>query len=203
MKPTTTTTQNPDVAKLTKLLRELVAAFTRHHAELKVDGAKMGSGIQLSLQAHRDDHPRIVGSCGTHIRAIQNLFGFMGRRLGIQVRVTLLEPNRGEKWPLEPYVENTEWRVGPMLNILTNVCGAVFGEGATCEPADIGEMTVIEVRPGAGWCALMDDTRTPLALHLLFHAIGKAQGRIVHVHVIDPTGKVHAPDPGTRNGASV
>lgn len=179
-----TTTKDPDVEQLTALLRALLAAYTRWHRDMKINGAKLTSGVQISVQAHRDDHPRLVGSRGTHIMAIQTLFAFIGRRAGRVVRVTLLEPATGEKLPLEPYVENPKWKPEPMRKLLGAVASAVFGEGeVTLTVNAVGEMTVFEIAPKQAISQLMRDAEIEKAFHLIFHAIGKAQGRIVHVQL--------------------
>jgi predicted RNA-binding protein YlqC (UPF0109 family) len=189
MTPRKKTASQPDpIETVTALMRDLVSAYTRHHEALRITAERMGPSIGITLQAHKDDHPRLVGARGAHIWALQCIFAFIGARLGRPVKVTLMEPWTGEKMPLRGYEEKPDWDEKPMLALLGRIVGAIVGNNVRTEAVSNGGMTNILVQT-PDWSELMTKHQLGLALHQLFHAIGKLEGRIVHVEIVDEHGR--------------
>lgn len=177
---------DPVVYAAVSLLRSLTTAYTRHHEQLETEGRKVGSQIMLTIRAHADDHPKLVGSKGKHIWALQQIFQAAGRRAGETVQITLLPPVHGQRGRELEYVENEHWTPDNMAELLEMVLEATTISGVLMDPQDVGGMTTFLLVPGdANDPAARWDEKPGLAhaLHLLFHAIGKTQGHIVHVQV--------------------
>lgn len=155
-------------------VRELVTRYTKHHGVLTCDGGAMGGQIVLALRAHRDDQPRIVGSQGRNIGALQALARAYGARLGLGLRLTLLEPVTGEKMPREEFRENPEWKHPPTKRLLEKVLACTLdGEHRTTHKT-VGDLSYLEIEPAPA-------QEFVGYLHTIFHAIGRNEGRLIEV----------------------
>lgn len=189
---TATTTPAPSiVSAAADLLRDIASRYTRFHKELKVNGRELGQTINLTLQGHRDDHPKLVGSQGKHIWALQQIFAAAGRRAGRAVRLTLLEPSIGEKQGPSEFVANHEWTPDATMDLLSRILAAASLGGVAAEPVDNGELTtlVIKVEDPLDSAARWATGELGRALHLIFHAIGRTEGRQIHVEVFTEDGQ--------------
>lgn len=166
----------------TTLLRDLASAFTREPKNLRVEGAQRGANIIMSLQTDADDHPRLVGSQGKHILAMQTLFAIAGHNQGIKTTLTLLEPWGGTKQPVQPFQQNPDWQPDDTEQLMRRVLDATMPVPYTLEHIALGGLSTFEITPLA--TAGNMTKAIPMiqeALHLLFHAAGKTQGRTIHV----------------------
>lgn len=175
----TTTRPNTafEIAKATTLLRDLAQAFTLHHKALKADGREVGTLIMLTLQADTDDHPKLIGTKGKHIIALQTLFQAM--RLSRPASLTLLEPTPAPREPITPFDPNPEWTPDSVIALATRVLAEICSQPFTIKVEAVGEMSVLLVETNE----LQQDGPIQRSLHAIIHAIGKCQGRLVHVNV--------------------
>jgi predicted RNA-binding protein YlqC (UPF0109 family) len=186
--------KDPKLEKVLLLLRETILSYTKHGDRLETTGASLSTSIAFTVQAHRDDHSKIVGAKGQHIWALQTIFDFIGRSIGTRVRVTLLEPAFGEKLPLTPYQADPKWKPEKVLGLIRRILDLVLV--AHYELKAEGEsQTTIEIKPtmiDRPRLLRMDNSEKNdfgEALHYIFHAIGKSQGRIIYIDVVDPMKK--------------
>lgn len=164
-----------------ELLRDLARAFTLHHHNLKVDGAEMTGGIVLAIKCDRDDHPKLVGSQGKHIQSLQAIMRALGAKIGKKINLTLLEPDQGEKGPPRPFQPNPHWNRELVESLMRGVLSACLPGSYRLESAssELG-LTTYEVIPEQ-WGEICE-REFPLAVHAIFHAIGKNQGVDLHVN---------------------
>jgi predicted RNA-binding protein YlqC (UPF0109 family) len=185
-------TRDAKTDEVVKLLRELVLAYTRHGEHLVTEAHKLTTSISITMQAHRDDHPKIVGAGGKHIWALKTVFDFIGRGQGIRIRVTLIEPEVGEKMPMAPFQANPRWKSDRAVSLLTKILGMVTHQPCRVEAQDAGAETTLEVLPPPNERDKLlrphesEKNEFGTALDDLFHAIGKAEGRNLSIDVIDP-----------------
>lgn len=184
--------KDPKTDTALKLLRELILSFTRHGEDLQTTGATLSTSIALTIQAHRDDHSKIVGQLGQHIWALQTIFDFIGSAMGTRIRVTLLEPGVGEKLPLTPFQNDPKWEPKKVLMLATGILDIVLKKPYAMEAIGNNGQTTIEIKPDKAerLKLLNEDSKERNdfgeALQYIFHAIGKSQGRIIYIEVIDP-----------------
>lgn len=174
--------QPPDVIDL---LGALTRAYTHHHNDLAVCGAKMAGSIALSVQGNKDDHGRLVGIQGMNIWALQTIFTRIGRKMGLPVRLTLLAPTVGTQQPVVPFASDPSFKHGATTALLQRVLAYALAYSYDLLIADVGDNTHYEIT--------VSDDELPIvrgdlvdALHNIFHAIGKNRGRIIHLSLNDP-----------------
>jgi predicted RNA-binding protein YlqC (UPF0109 family) len=170
---------SPETAAAVELLRDLCRGFTSHHAELAVHGADVShTKAILAIRCHPFDFPKLVGGKGKHHRAIQTIFSTIGQRLGRDMEFTLLPVERREKQPDE-FRADEQWNPEPMRKLLDRVLAMAFGATAcSLELTHDGDVSTFVVNCPEDVFGRID---FHLAVHAIFHAIGKTQGRLVHV----------------------
>lgn len=177
-----------------ELLRDLASAFTRHPRNLEVDGSDMTGAIVLAIRCDRDDHPKLVGSQGKHIQALQSIFAAHGEKTGRRVNLTLLEPAKGQKGPPVQFQPDPNWNRELVKSLMGRVLDACLPEPYRLNIADSAlGLTTIEVLPQR-WGELCQRGDFARAVHAIFHAIGKTQGVDLHVNFTKaPAGTAAAP----------
>lgn len=178
---TTTTTKAGGKSKahepVVKLVRDLVLRYTKHPEALQVDGGEMGPAIVMAVKAHRDDHPRLVGSQGRNISALQAVARAYGARHGRQIRLTLLEPTIGEKMAREEFREDPQWQPDATLKLLKRLIGETHEGKAKVRHNAVASLSYFMVAADTPIT-----TELLAALNTLFHAIGRNEGRLIEVH---------------------
>lgn len=175
-----TTNQTTTPKDVINLLRDLVLSYTRHHEYVKTEGRDMGSAIVLAVKANRDDHPKLVGTGGKHIWALQTIFAAIGAKMRRRINLTLLDPTEGEKGPPATFKVNPHWQPEPMLELLTRVLDATMPVPYSMQHGTLMELTSIQVRPCV-WEDIFEKGGLANAIHAIFHAIGKTQGQNVTI----------------------
>lgn len=174
--------RSTETQKLIEILRELVCGYTRHHDKLKVDGADMGTTIIMAIRGDIDDHPKLVGTKGKHVWALETIVQAIGRKMGRTVRLTLMDPLPGEQGPPAVFKPNPNWVEGAIVFLLRLVLDAALPTPYSLEVMHVLDLTTIQVRP-AVWGDLCERGDFAKAVHAIFHAVGKTQGRDVHIDV--------------------
>ena len=110
-----------------ELIREVAESYTRHHRDLHIEAGMLSSAIQITVQANRDDHPKLVGSQGKHVWALQLIASLMGGKAGIPIRLTLLEPIIGDKGqPARNSVPDPTWKPNHIENVIRRILAAAL-----------------------------------------------------------------------------
>lgn len=172
----------PEHTRAIDFVRNLARRYTKHAGHLQVDGGETGGIVVVAMRAHRDDHPRLVGSGGKNISALQWLCARFGDKAGKRVRLTLLDPIAGDKGPLHEFTEDPNWSQESTEKLLREVLGAVFQGAFEVECMRVPGLATFTVKlPGVADPVRAADLKS--ALHTLFHAIGKNEGQQIHVDV--------------------
>ena len=178
------------------LMRDIVQAFTQFHGDLEINGARSGGTVICNIRAHCSDHPKIVGTRGVNIRALQSIARAMGERLGGEITLNLLEAKPGVKLPLTNFKENPQWDSGPATGLLQRLLRAVCFDPFTVEEVSASPTTIFAITPSAADFDAIRGTNHE-AIHCIWHAIGKSQGRFILVEFIDPETGAHVPAKGS------
>lgn len=166
-----------------EFIRELAKGFTKHHRDLQIDGAELPSRNVLTIQAHKADHPRLVGTQGVNIRALQTLIAAFGEKAAKLHTLTLLDPRVGQREESQPFAPDPKWKPKATMDRLRRTLDATMPCAYTIAHADVGELTTFEVVPAENALPLIERGDYARALHVIFHAIGKNEGRQIHVEV--------------------
>lgn len=177
--PTMTTTP-AEFAKA--LLRDLVGAFTKRPDQLRVNAADMTGAVVISLETgDHNDYRKIVGTAGKNIKALQIIMAMHGAKVSRRINLTLIEFS-GADAPRETYqwIRDPDWDARPTVALIRRVMDACLPVSWQLNVVRTGPLTTMEVIPQA-WCEVCGRPEFPLALHGIFHAIGKTGGADVHV----------------------
>ncbi len=163
-----------------ELLRDLARGFTAHHSALEVHGADASAGrIITAIRAHGEDYPKLVGSRGKHHNAMQTILHAIGEKLGKDIDYTLMPAERVPKVPDE-FRPASDWKSKKMRTLLERVLAMAFGVRAfSIKIRTEGQKAVFVVTTDQPELATRLDFH--LAVHTIFHAIGKTEGMLVHV----------------------
>lgn len=160
------------------VIRDLIAAIICHPAQLQIKVACVGTIAALEICAHADDQPRLVGSRGTTIDAINTVVKAMAEKAGIRkVVCQLLEPKVGQKGPPRKFHANPNWRPQTVFDLLNRVLSAMLTEPFQIEQEHQDTVSLFQVTTEGAEL----NTNVEAALVKLFDAIGKANGRLVAV----------------------
>lgn len=172
-------TENEQTERVTAFLRGVVEAFTDHHEDLTIEARALGRVMIVVLQAHAAETPRIIGSQGKHVSALQTLLDRVGRRMEKRIRLEIKEAQRGEKRPLRPYEANDEWNPEPMRKLLARIVRETIGHPNPKVQYDRVENCCnfrVEQRAGED---LELDPELANAIDRLLCAVGRHQGQQV------------------------
>lgn len=177
----------PTATDAEKLLCDLVQAFTRHHKDLQIRSGKVGNKWIATIECNADDHPKLVGKGGRQIWGIKRLFeNIIARRIGKTVEVGLLDPTRGRRLPPPEFKANPNWDHGPLVALLTRTLKLALSLPFQIKIVPIANQTGIELKVNP--CEI-DVVRGPMmdALQNIFKAIGRHDGRDIHLELADET----------------
>lgn len=154
-----------------------LALDVKHADSLTIGVSELQSSTTLTVQAHADDHGKLVGSGGVMINALKSLFALVGNKQGVRVRVVLNHPKPGEIGPRPRFQAATNWNNEPIRLLAEKVSAAIFSRPFTVKAADAGETTTLEIVADDSDPALSSANVIESAFATIFHAVGKTQGR--------------------------
>jgi predicted RNA-binding protein YlqC (UPF0109 family) len=177
------------------LLRDVVMAYTRHHNDLKIEGANMGGSVALGIQSHLDDYGRLVGYAGGNIWALNVIFSRIGELLRQPVVVRLHESKVGTETQLQPFQPDQNFKHAPTTALLVRVLAMSLRFSCRLKVADVIHETHYEIdAPDDEKTIIWQSTEPQFvatqfvftdyirAIRNIFRAIGKNRGRVIRVH---------------------
>lgn len=172
--------ENKTVERYTAgILGEIVRGFTDHHHDLEINVASLGHILMISLRAHASETPRIIGSQGRHVSALQTIMDRVGGVIGRRVRLEVKEAIRGEKQRLRPYEVDPNWSPDRLQRILEKLTIATTGDRTpVVEVQRAGDAAMFRI-VGRGGEKIAADHDVALAIDRIMLAIGRHQGQQV------------------------
>lgn len=163
-----------------ELLREIIFAFTRHHSDLHIELEQPGT---IVMQSNRDDHPRIAGAMGRNIEAVRSIFRFIAAKRKEKLVILLAEPERGRREEIQPYSVDKNWKPDPVVKLITKILEQILRAPFKLETSssESKATTLLEISPAKEDERIVEALQP--ALHTIFHAIGRAQGRALYVEM--------------------
>lgn len=175
----------PTAAMAEELMRDLILAFTRHHKYLRIERGEVGNRVIIAVEAHADDHPKIVGKDGMRISAIKRVFEiFLSRRLKKSVEVSLLGPTKGTRLPPPKFKANPNWDSKPFEALLIRTLKMALTLPFQIKMVPIASQTGVELMVNE---LELDDVRGAFtaSIRSIFEAIGRHDGREIHFELKD------------------
>lgn len=170
------TTTEPDYTSAAKdLLRQIVAGYVSHPQALQIEASLIGTTIVMRLDPHAEDFGKIVGSRGNNFHALQTIFSAAAAKAGKRLNLILKDKPRAY-CDLPPFRANPNWQRGPFETLLRTTLSAAINGEYTLSQGDVENTTVYEIG------AVKEAEEVAKAVHTIFHAIGKAQGRFVLIN---------------------
>lgn len=165
-----------DPGGIPALVKELLKGFTHHHGNLKVTSVRLGSVVSIEISGNRDDQPKLIGSKGGHIAAMNTLMRAVGKKCGVRIVLSLKEPTIGVKRPPQAFVPNPNWKPERTLKLLQSIVSAAIPVRFRIGQHHDETNSVFEIKPIDGKPI---DADVFSALETIFDAVGKANGRTV------------------------
>jgi predicted RNA-binding protein YlqC (UPF0109 family) len=165
------------------LLVDIIAAFVSYPDDIGVTTLSQGgANILIELEVNRADYGKVAGSQGRHITAIRTIFDFIGAREQRRIRVMLIDQPRiaPRDFVIPPqFEENLNWKPDATVALLQRLLDRIFIKPFSIEVASAEATTNIEIRVDKKEQEIMDALKPHL--QPIFHACGKASGRILYV----------------------
>lgn len=162
-------------------LIQVLEAFTEEHEHLTIDSEVVGDILAVRIQAHASDTGRIIGDKGGMIKAIQKVFAQIGiTKTGAPVKIRLLEPEVGSRRHYPPFKDDPNWPKDKIVGIFETLADLAYVYPVEMTLHEGTDFAMIQIDIANDEPA-QDDLED--ALTVLAKAIGKANGRILHVEV--------------------
>lgn len=100
------------------LLRDLLTAFIDYPDELAIEPKDFRDAVYWSVQGHTDDHPKLVGKGGAHVKAIKYLLLRMGTAVDTVYSFELLDPEPGRRRQESPQKNAESYDPTPACDLL-------------------------------------------------------------------------------------
>jgi predicted RNA-binding protein YlqC (UPF0109 family) len=170
----------PDLATI---YRTYTALMVRHPQDLQVEQIVDPNVVQLRIRGHRADQGLLIGSNGQNVKAMQTILAQIAARRDQKVRIRILEPHIGEVGPNAPFEPNPHWTAKEdelTAEYVSNLLGEITGFAQSVEVHSDSASDSTSIR----WAGKSDSSELEDALHTLFRAIGKTQGRLLSFHAM-------------------
>jgi predicted RNA-binding protein YlqC (UPF0109 family) len=155
-----------------RLVSELARLIVGHPDKLKVESREFDRMATLILEAVASDTGRLVGPGGSMIRTLK-LIGTELSETGFALLVN--EPTRSA-----PVVQFKPWNGPVVKRLMEDILKAVYHGQAVVKWETVGVAELVMIELGSGYD--MDRVNAlSEALHVVFHAIGRAHQRNVRV----------------------
>lgn len=145
--------------------------------EIKWELVEFRTSTMITVEAHPNDHGKLIGTHGVMINALQPLFAMIGFKHGIRMRFSVNTPMRQASGDKAPFMADPNWNFRKIEPAVQKVFEAVLSKPFEVSAADVGDKTIFEIVPSADDPAIQNAPALERAIAPIFHAIGKAQGR--------------------------
>lgn len=170
---------------ISNLLKRIISEIIFHPEDLKITPTSIGRSWTIRVMLHRADTPRCVGKGGNHIKSMDKLANLIGAKNGVNVRVMLSEPEVGKAERYAQFKPSEKWNGQEVAKLAKDVGDAIFASETSTIVGDVDgttssiEMTVSRRENKALVSAVQE------AMQVLFNAIGKANGRILFLDIVE------------------
>lgn len=167
-----------------QIVRSILHTYTDHPADTRITAKEVPGAVYWTIKVNPDDHGKVTGRQGAHIRALTDLVVQIGRAAGETYQFALVEPDAGprRKWdrPIaheyDPSnaVELLEWTVSAALDADADVKPK---QDITAEPRLHFTLRIAAPQPEAAILTKPDNGSTLLeTLQILWHARAQKEG---------------------------
>lgn len=178
-------TQAMNTDQFADLARTLATHFIGHPEDLKVECRQFSHSYYITMQPHRADMSKLIGSAAKTVKALTMLLVVAARRRGQMISFEILEPVHGIKGKEPPFAPDQEWtpeKEAALKSKFDDVLQAVFitDYKLLAHPQPDQSIFVIATP--------VVDVGVQSALNVILRAIGKSHNRRVSITF---NGEVH------------
>jgi predicted RNA-binding protein YlqC (UPF0109 family) len=159
------------------LLRDVLSGFIGHPDKLDLEPTRVGTILSIRVSHHPDDYPKIIGKQGANISAVIKLFSEIGRRMGVNIKITVMyRPKPANASPMPAFVNNPDWNRDDFLQTLNDVLEAICDNPVRIDEDIVDNQSLFKITPQVSDLPTFD-REIEVSLEVIFRAIGQQQGR--------------------------
>jgi predicted RNA-binding protein YlqC (UPF0109 family) len=179
------------------LVGEVVGGFISHPNALHLQWTVLGRSrvLDIQLEAHPDDNPKIVGKGGKNLAALNALFSQIASKFEMSARVSLRDrcerrhpANKGfennPKWPRTRFVRLLNMVLGALCVKLPRVHERIIPGRRSYLGEMIDDHSLFYITPDYSDLPVFK-REVEMSLEIIFRAIGQQQGRRVNLSFVD------------------
>jgi hypothetical protein len=171
-----------EAREVTALIRRLIEGYTRFHKALKVQSTRMGSLLHIDVAADERDYPFLIGRLVQNLSAMTTLCTAIGNFYRSRVVFNLERlPKPAHPQPPIPFAADPLWKPDKMRALLEKTIENISDELPLIEEVHLPDTSQFNLRLDSA-CADSFPRDVQLALGMIFHMIGKMEGRKVHMN---------------------
>lgn len=168
-----------DINELKSIIQEMVHGFTRFHDDLHLSVVQTSSSINISLAAHADDTPKLIGSGGGMVKSLREIAQRMADSLQTKVNINVTEPTVGQRMGLDPFRADIHYKRETEVKLLERIGQFIFNDGIQVTGVDLDkESTMLTLAIDEDY-----DEALEAALSTVFKAIGRTKGRKLEIEL--------------------
>jgi len=166
--------------------RKLVEPFIKHTDNLEVNVFQERGTIIVEPRAHYADSGKIIGKAKSNFMAVQTILALIGYRNGVNIRLNNLLPSKvGGQEFLTPFDPQEDWPAQETMSDLNEVLGLFLAHPFTLKVSENDEWTTYTLTISKKEKLPISAAQIARELSKIFHAIGKARGRLIKVESCD------------------
>ena len=165
-----------------QIMEGLVRGLIRFKDDLRVETVNTLRSKTITVTAHADDTPKIIGSQGVNFKAIQKIADAIGEQLSQRITFVVTDPVVGQRFSQEKFKTDASYDPAAELDLLEQIGWSICDGDVRVEWVKTNDQsgTIMMLLDGNK----MDyDPELEVALDTIFNAIGKAKGFIIHVEL--------------------
>lgn len=165
------------------LVKRILEEIVRHPEDIKVTENIIGRTVDMEVESHPGDMPRVMGREGKFSKALIELMSLISSRVGGVIKIRFTDPIERVYEPSPEIEMKPDWNSANVYRIAADICGMIFVHPVELEIQDGDNCTsVIDIVTDSQERYSVND-RAMRALTTIFAAIGKANGRNIIVTV--------------------
>jgi predicted RNA-binding protein YlqC (UPF0109 family) len=186
---------------LEPLMNDVISAFIGHPNELQIECTRMGGLLVMSINAHPDDNPKIVGKGGKNLAALNALFSKIAQAMNLTIKIKVPDRNKTRQHPnnKKGFLNDPQWPRKEFMQLLRDVLASFCSQPPNIREqvnprrqmrmgidhtVTVEESSIIHITPA--YADLPQFTpEMEIALEVIFRAIGQQQGRRVIISFVN------------------
>lgn len=197
-----------DASAMVTVITDLAKLLVEYPLKVEVHAAAGSASVTMSLGCHAVDACKLIGQAGTMHKALGYLAHRMAARAGYALEYERLRdpsgPGLGQvtRSP-HRFVSRENWPQATILATVERMATELFGANRAVNLVNGDNTSTIEILVPAGTLDPQDRVELQEAMQRIWHAIGRAQGRILNLRLAETYDLEVEEQPRTADGRYV